>query len=155
MGNLVWHEFARLISLAANTYAVWAGFFGLFFRKFFWDFVGGTLRDPGGIQPSPKAAVFITVIVKFPIIQSIAIFLGLLFILLEFPVPPLKGSVIHRSFILRIVFLVFQATLCLLFYQGTNAALWCLIAAMCYVRALTLDEKMEDAKENIGKGGQA
>lgn len=30
--------------------AVWAAFFGLFYRKFFWDFVGGTLRDPGGLQ---------------------------------------------------------------------------------------------------------
>lgn len=29
---------------------IWAGFWGLFYRKFFWDFVGGTLRDPGGIQ---------------------------------------------------------------------------------------------------------
>lgn len=30
--------------------AVWASFWGLIFRKFFWDFVGGTLRDPGGLQ---------------------------------------------------------------------------------------------------------
>ena len=28
----------------------WAGFWGLIWRKFFWDFVGGTLRDPGGMQ---------------------------------------------------------------------------------------------------------
>jgi hypothetical protein len=35
-----------------NTFsdAVWASFFGLIYRKFFWDFVGGTLRDPGGLQ---------------------------------------------------------------------------------------------------------
>lgn len=30
--------------------AIWSGFWGLFYRKFFWDFVGGTLRDPGGLQ---------------------------------------------------------------------------------------------------------
>ena len=29
---------------------VWAGYWGLFYRKFFWDFVNGTLRDPGGFQ---------------------------------------------------------------------------------------------------------
>lgn len=29
---------------------IWAAFWGMFYRKFFWDFVGGTLRDPGGIQ---------------------------------------------------------------------------------------------------------
>lgn len=33
---------------AADTF--WAGFWGLIWRKFFWDFVGGTLRDPGGFQ---------------------------------------------------------------------------------------------------------
>ena len=33
--------------------AIWAGFWGLFYRKFFWDFVGGTLRDPGGLQCVP------------------------------------------------------------------------------------------------------
>lgn len=30
--------------------AVWASFFGFLYRKFFWDFIGGTLRDPGGLQ---------------------------------------------------------------------------------------------------------
>ena len=32
------------------TDGVWASFFALFYRKFFWDFVGGILRDPGGLQ---------------------------------------------------------------------------------------------------------
>ena len=30
--------------------AVWSGYFGIFYRKFFWDFVTGILRDPGGMQ---------------------------------------------------------------------------------------------------------
>ena len=30
--------------------AVWSGFFGLIYRKFFWDFVNGILRNPGGVQ---------------------------------------------------------------------------------------------------------
>jgi hypothetical protein len=38
--------------------------------------------------------------------------------------------------------------------QGTNAALWSLIAAMFYIRALTLREKMEEAKRNKGQVGQ-
>ena len=68
MGNLIWHEWSRFVSLTASicTYlqismqpgfadswfpdAVWAGYWGIFYRKFFWDFVGGTLRDPGGMQ---------------------------------------------------------------------------------------------------------
>ena len=67
MGNLIWHEYARLTTITASVCeqehlifvssitqgfldAVWASFFGLIYRKFFWDFVGGTLRDPGGLQ---------------------------------------------------------------------------------------------------------
>ncbi|KAK0505552.1 hypothetical protein EDD18DRAFT_1060848, partial [Armillaria luteobubalina] len=42
---------------------------GIFCMKFFWDFVGGIIRDPGGIQPAPGAAVFISLIVKAPVIQ--------------------------------------------------------------------------------------
>jgi hypothetical protein len=29
---------------------MWAGYWGLFYRKYMWDFVDGTLRDPGGLQ---------------------------------------------------------------------------------------------------------
>ncbi|KAF9459819.1 hypothetical protein BDZ94DRAFT_1291436 [Collybia nuda] len=121
MGNLVWHEYARLVAVAANVYAVWASFFGLFYRKFFWDFVGGTVRDPGGIQPSPNAAVFITIIVKAPIVQILALILGLFIIALEFPLPQLRKFAIHRSIILRIVLLLFQTFLTILFYQFDNA----------------------------------
>jgi hypothetical protein len=39
--------------------AVWSSFFALFYRKFFWDFLGGTLRDPGGLQyaRNPRVAL--------------------------------------------------------------------------------------------------
>ena len=83
MGNLIWHEYSRLVAITASvceslvfspplslppvspvnsanraaipiayilTDTFWAGFWGLIWRKFFWDFVGGTLRDPGGFQ---------------------------------------------------------------------------------------------------------
>jgi len=67
MGKLIWHELSRYISLTASicasypvvwrkssyrtlTDAIWASFWGFFFRKFFWDFIGGTLRSPGGLQ---------------------------------------------------------------------------------------------------------
>jgi len=155
MGNLVWHEYARLVSVTASIYTVWASFWAIFFRKFFWDFVGGTLRDPGGLQPANGAAIFITVIVKLPIIQTLAILTGLFMIALEFPLPQLKALSIHRSLILRPVMLLMQASLTILLYQGTNAALWSLIAAGCYGRALLKDEKMAEAKDNRGRGGRA
>jgi len=155
MGNLVWHEYSRLISVTASIYAVWASFFGLFYRKFFWDFVGGTLRDPGGIQPAPSAAIFISIIVKVPVLQIMAMLLGLFMIALEFPLPQLRALAIHRSLVLRIVLLLFQTFINILYYQGTNAAIWSLIAAMCYSRAQILGETMFEAKENRGKVGGA
>jgi len=155
MGNLVWHEYSRFVSITASVYAVWASFWGFFYRKFFWDFVGGTLRDPGGIQPSPKAAIFIDVIVNVPLVQVAAMAMAFFIIAIEFPVPQLKQFRLYRSLILRIVLLLFQTSLTILFYQGTNAAIWSLIAAGCYGRAVFLEENMAEAKENRGKGGQA
>jgi len=155
MGNLVWHEYSRYVSLTASVYTVWASFWGFFYRKFFWDFVGGTLRNPGGLQPSPNSAIFITLIVKAPIIQILTMLIALFMIALEFPMPQLKGMMIQRSIVLRIVMLTLQAFLAILFYQGTNGALWSLIAAGCYTRAQVLGETMEDAKNNRGKGGRA
>ncbi|PPQ87449.1 hypothetical protein CVT25_008185 [Psilocybe cyanescens] len=155
MGNLIWHEYSRLVAVSASVYAVWASFFGLFYRKFFWDFVGGTLRDPGGLQAPPSAAIFITLIVKLPIIQIFAMLLGMIILCIELPLPAIKSLSLYRSLAVRPVLLLFQFFLTILFYQGTNAAIWSLIAAACYGRAIMLGETMKEAKENRGKGGQA
>jgi len=155
MGNLVWHEYARLVSITASAYAVLSSFFALFYRKFFWDFIGGTLRDPGGLQPAPGAAIFITLIVKAPIIPIINAVVALFLLAVQFPLPALKSMSITRSSTLKIVVLVFQAFLSVLYYQGTNAALWSLVAIFCYIRSIALGEKMEEAKANRGQGGRA
>jgi len=155
MGNLIWHEYARFVSITATIYAIWAGYWGLFYRRFFWDFIGGTLRDPGGIQPGPGAAPFVMVIVKAPILQILAMVLGFFILELEWPLPLLKKLPIYRNLVVRVVLLFFQAFLTILFYQGTNAAIWSLIALGCYTRAVALGEKMAEAAGNRGKGGQA
>lgn len=155
MGNLIWHEYARYPTITAAIYTVWSGFWGLYYRKFFWDFVGGILRDPGGMQPSPGNAVFVTLIIKAPIIQIFAMLIGMSILAIEFPIPPLKTSAIHRSFALKIVLLLFQAFFTILYYQGTNAALYSTIAAICYTRAQLKGEEMKEAKENRGKAGGA
>jgi vacuolar-type H+-ATPase subunit I/STV1 len=151
MGNLVWHEYSRFVSITASVYGIWAAFWGLFYRKFFWDFIGGTIRTPGGIQPSPNVALFVTLIVRAPVIQIFTMIVAFIILAIEFPLPFIKGRAIHRSIPLRIVMLVFQASLAILFYQGTNCAIWSLIAAGCYGRAQALGEIMEDAKANKGK----
>jgi len=155
MGNLIWHEYSRFVSITASVYAVWASFFGLIYRKFFWDFVGGTLRDPGGIQPAPGAALFITLIVKAPVVPIISMVLGMAILAIELPAPMVKQLSIYRSLPLRVILLLFQVFFTILFYQGTNAAIWSLIAAGCYIRAISLGEVMEEAKANRGKGGEA
>ncbi|KIM69787.1 hypothetical protein SCLCIDRAFT_103023 [Scleroderma citrinum Foug A] len=155
MGKLVWNELGRYVSLTASAYAVWASFWGMFFRKFFWDFVGGILRDPGGIQPSPRARVFIAIIVKVPFIQIMSMIVGLLILALEWPLPPLKGTQLHRSIPLRVVLLSFQSSLVLLFYQGTNASLYSLIAATLYITALNRGENIGPPKEQRGTCAQA
>lgn len=155
MGNLIWHEYARFVSITASVYAVWASFWGFFYRKFFWDFVGGTLRDPGGLQASPNAAIFVTLIVKAPIIQIFAMALAMIMLCIELPLPMIKHLSLYRSLVVRVVLLLFQVFVTILFYQGTNAAIWSLIAAICYGRAISLGETMEVAKENRGKGGTA
>jgi len=154
MGNLIWHEYARLVAITASVYTFWAGFWGLIWRKFFWDFVGGTLRDPGGLQAPPGSALFVTVIIKAPIIQIISVLLAGFIIALEFPAPFLKGTQFHRRIALRIPLLLIQAFLAVLFYQGTNGAIWSLIAAGGYARAVMLGEEMKGTKENRGLEGK-
>jgi hypothetical protein len=155
MGNLVWHHYARLVTITASVYAVWASFWALIFRKFFWDFIGGTLRDPGGLQPSPASAVFITLIVKMPVIPIFAMVVAVTLLVIEFPLPFVKGTAIHRSFVVRLVLLFFSAFLNLLYYQGTNAGIYSIVAMICYTRAQLLGETMEEAKENRGRAGAA
>ncbi|KAH8107241.1 hypothetical protein BXZ70DRAFT_285546 [Cristinia sonorae] len=155
MGNLIWHEYARLVSLTASVYTIWAAFWGILYRKYFWDFVGGIVRSPGGIQPSPNASVMIAIIVKAPVLQIFALILGLGLVAVEYPAPFLKGTVFQRSLIIKIMMLLVQSIVAILFYQGTNGGLWSMIAMGCYIRAVIKGEKMEVAKENRGRGGKA
>ncbi|KAF8650395.1 hypothetical protein AX16_005203 [Volvariella volvacea WC 439] len=117
MGNLIWHEYSRYVSITASIYAVWSGFFGLFYRKFFWDFVGGIMRDPGGYQSPPASSIFVTLIIRVPVIPIFAMLCGLFLLALEYPVPQLKALAIYRSLVLRAILLVLQAFLTVLYYQ--------------------------------------
>lgn len=112
------------------------------------------MRDPGGLQAPPSAALFVTVIIKAPIIQIISVILAGFIIALEFPAPFLKGTRFHRSIVVRIPLLLVQAFFAALFYQGTNGAIWSFIAAGGYARAVMLGEEMKEAKQNRGKEGK-
>ena len=116
---------------------VWSGFWGLVYRKFFWDFVNGIIRNPGGVQcvlyytislpywaiirPANQDKIFIQVIVQVPIIQILAMIIGFIILAIELPLPPVKNLSIYRSFVVRIVLLAVQAFLTILYYQVRSA----------------------------------
>jgi len=56
-------------------------------------------------------------IVKAPIVQLFAMFMGFSILALECPLPQIQKTRIHRSIVVRIVMLLFQAFLAILFYQ--------------------------------------
>jgi hypothetical protein len=155
MGKFIWHEHARYVSITASVYTVWAGYFGLIYRKFFWDFVSGILRNPGGLQPAKQDTFFIDIIVKAPVIPIFSIILGLVIIALEYPAPFMKGIAAHRSLISRVVLLFFQAFFAIFFYQGTNGAIWSLVAIFGYTRAMMLGEVMKEAEDNKARRERA
>ena len=74
-------------------------------------------------RPSPKVAIFITIIVKFPIVQIVTMVLGFFMIALEYPLPVLKGTVLYRSIVLRVVLLVLLSFVAVLFYQVSHLSL--------------------------------
>jgi len=155
MGKFIWHEHARYVSITASAYTVWAAYFAILYRKFFWDFVSGIRRNPGGIQPAKQDAFFISIIVKAPVIPIVSFLLALVILALEYPAPFMKGTSAYRSMVIRIVLLVFQVFFAILFYQGTNGAIWSLVAIFGYTRAMMLGEVMEEAKDNKARGERA
>ena len=90
MGKLIWHDLARLVALTSATYLVWANGWGIFYRKFMLDAIGGRL-GPAGIMcvrlcsvygiwqgqrshsPPPSSALFMAIIVKAPVVQIVNI----------------------------------------------------------------------------------
>ncbi|KAM5540310.1 hypothetical protein V8D89_006129 [Ganoderma adspersum] len=167
MGNLVWHEYGRYVALTA-TACEYSPYLATRHRrspsgqltlgppwKYFFDFINGIVRAPGGIQPAASDSIFISIIVKAPVVQILSMVLSLAYMALDYPAPFLKNTAAHRSFPLRIVLLFLLTFLTILFYQGTNAAIYSFIAALCYVRAQLKGEYMPEAKDNKGRGGRA
>jgi len=98
---------------------------------------------------------FIDIMVKVPVIQILSILLGLVILAVEYPAPFMKNTSAHRSLVVKVVLLVFQTFLAIMFYQGTNGAIWSLVAIFGYVRAMMLGEVMKEAKDNRARGVRA
>jgi len=158
MGKFIWHDWARFVSITASVYLVWAAIWGILFRKFFFDFID---RNYDNTSPHPlpfpnaRYKPILDVIVTIPLVQILALLMGIFALAFEYPAPFLKGKAPHRNFTFKAVYLVIQATLSILFYQGTNASLWSFIAAIGYARAVSLGEVMEDPKAARSGGAGA
>jgi len=153
MGVFIWHEWARFVSITASVYGVWASYWAIFFRKVFWDFVGGNLRAPGGLQPAASIIPLAQVIVTLPIIQIVAFIVGASILIVELPAPFVKNTALYRTWIPRITLLLTQAILTSLFYQGTNSAIWSLIAMFGYMQAQMKGEELAELKKGRAGGG--
>ncbi|KAI9638775.1 uncharacterized protein MKK02DRAFT_31096 [Dioszegia hungarica] len=140
MGKLIWHQWARLLAMTAAVSSLWA----FFYRKFFWDFVGGTL-GPTGLIPNSTAKVFNKVIIDVPLLQLMTLFLSMGTLALEYPLPQVKGTAAYRSHLVRISAYLTAAFTGFLVYQTFDCALYYLIAAMAYTRSMLLKETIGGA----------
>lgn len=68
-------------------------------------------------RPSNSIMLFITIIVKAPVVPILSMLLALTMVALEFPAPFMKGTAIHRSIVVRIVALLLQSFMAILWYQ--------------------------------------
>jgi len=167
MGVFIWHQWAQFVGIFASVYTLWAGMWGIFFPKFFWDFVNGgfqpgpnnalgpcTDANPCGIIPAPQDQIFINLIVKMPIIQIFAMIFSVTHLVLEC-VPQVAKTSLYRSLPLRIVTYYLQAFLAILFYQGVNGGIYSFVAGTGFLIGQLKSEQFEVAKENRGRPGKA
>lgn len=68
-------------------------------------------------RPAASDSIFVSVIVKAPVVQILSMVLGFGVIALDYPAPFLKNTAAHRSFPLRVVLLFLLTFLTILFYQ--------------------------------------
>ncbi|CAI4216242.1 unnamed protein product [Parascedosporium putredinis] len=125
MGRLIKNHWARLIILTASAYQVAAAIEGFFWPKIFWDFL--TLTLDRAVKP-------------FPILQIINLVFGVVLFAMEWPLPLLAGSSVHRSLEFRLAFLPLTTLAAALIYQGTNAAIYYFIGLLVYFWAYSEGE---------------
>ena len=96
-----------------------------FWPKIFWDFLTKNLDS--AVKP-------------FPVLQIINLILGFTGIAMEYPLPLIAGTGLHRSIEARLVMYPLSALCALLIYQGTNSGLYYIIGMMAYFWAYSEGE---------------
>lgn len=99
--------------LTSTSDQIAAAIEAFFWPKIFWDFATKTLD--AAVKP-------------FPTLQIINLVMGIWVMAWEWPLSFIAGTAIHRSLEARLAFLPLAALAAVLTYQGTNAALYYLVA---------------------------
>ncbi|KAK1923476.1 hypothetical protein DB88DRAFT_491375 [Papiliotrema laurentii] len=147
MGDLIWCDWGRLCAITSAIYMLWASFWAFFYRKFFWDFIGGTL-GPAGIIPGTNTKGFVLIVVKIPLLQIFTLLIALLTILLELPVPLYENSALHRDIAVRLALYFAAAFVGVMVYQSVDCSLYYLITSLVYARAMMRGETIGAGLEN-------
>ncbi|KAJ8605408.1 hypothetical protein MRB53_041449 [Persea americana] len=75
-----------------------------------------------------------------PILQSVNMFIAVVTLAYEWPLPLLAGTTFHKSIELRMFWLPLATMSSVLMYQGTNVALYYFVATAAYFWAYTEGE---------------
>ncbi|WVW87054.1 hypothetical protein I302_109111 [Kwoniella bestiolae CBS 10118] len=135
MGKLIWNQWGRLLAITSAVSSFWA----YFFRKFFWDMVGGTL-GPAGLVPGKNTQPLVNLVVLFPLLQTFTMVLGLFALALEMPLPILVNTAVHRSILLRIIIYFMAGSVGIMVYQTVDCAIYFIITSAVYAVALLKGE---------------
>ncbi|KAH8918999.1 glycoside hydrolase family 26 protein [Atractiella rhizophila] len=127
MGKLMYQDWGRLVALTSGTYVVWGAFWAFFYRKFFWDMIGGVL-GPVGLIPPSSSDIFVKLTVDFPLFQIFNLLNGLFTLALEYSVPFLENSALNRSHVFKSIFYFWCSFWAILVYQTVDASLFYLFA---------------------------
>ncbi|KAI0013470.1 hypothetical protein F4779DRAFT_396035 [Xylariaceae sp. FL0662B] len=125
MGRLIKNHWARLITLTAAAYQIASALEAFFWPKIFWDFLTKTL-DPA-VKP-------------VPILQIINLIMGIWIFAWDWPLGLFAGSSVHRSIEARLASFPLASLASVLLYQGTNPAIYYLVAMVVYFWAYSEGE---------------
>ncbi|TIB04451.1 hypothetical protein E3P94_00174 [Wallemia ichthyophaga] len=106
-------DVCRLFALVATTYVCYACLWGLVYRKFFFDMMGGALAA-NGIEPNDKINVIILITVTVPLIQILVLLHSLFNLLLFYPIKLFSNA---DSFNFKMYSLFLNGWFAILVYQ--------------------------------------
>jgi len=120
MGKVVWSQWGRLVALTAGVFQIIGGIFGIFYR----------LSMFGKLTP-----IFNSIILDVNIVAIICIVFGIIVVSIEYPVPPLRNTILTNTFFIKIFFYLTFGAFSIINYQNVNPGLYLIISSLMYTKA--------------------